>query len=183
MGPTITLRRMRRGAARRTIGDVEPVKYVERLAHRYGKMGFPAYEWTINTEAPLTPLRRPLAECRVAMLTSGGVSRCAAPAWDPDARNDFRLDVIEADAPADDFQVHDSYYETDSAVEDINCVFPIERLREFAAEGLIGSVVDRQWSGFMGRIYNRSKVLTESGPAFAAALAEDDVDLLIAVPA
>lgn len=174
---------MRRGAARRTIGDVEPVKYVERLAHRYGKMGFPAYEWTINTDAPLTPLRRPLAECRVAMLTSGGVSRCAAPAWDPDARNDFRLDVIEADAPADDFQVHDSYYETDSAVEDINCVFPIERLREFAAEGVIGSVADRQWSGFMGRIYKRQHVLEVAAPAFAAELGRDEVDLALLVPA
>jgi len=159
------------------------VKYVERLAHRYGQQGFPPYQWTINTEAPLTPLRRPLAECRVAMLTSGGVSRCAAPSWDPDARNDFRLDVIDADAPADDFQVHDSYYETDSAVEDINCVFPIERLREFAAEGVIGSVAERQWSGFMGRIYKRQHVLEVAAPAFAAELGRDEVDLALLVPA
>ena len=49
--------------------------------------------------------------------------------------------------------------------------------------GEIGSVAKRLWSGFMGRIYNRSKVLGESGPAFAAELHKDEVDLLIAIPA
>jgi NAD-dependent oxidoreductase involved in siderophore biosynthesis len=34
----------------------------------------------------------------------------------------------------------------------------------------------------MGRIYNRSKVLEESGPAFADALLADGVDVLIAAP-
>jgi hypothetical protein len=51
------------------------------------------------------------------------------------------------------------------------------------AAGELGSLAPRFWSGFMGRIYNRSKVLNESAPQFAAELAKDEVDLLIAVPA
>ena len=35
-----------------------------------------------------------------------------------------------------------------------------------AAEGEIGSLAPRLWSGFMGRIYNRTKVIEESAPAF-----------------
>jgi hypothetical protein len=35
----------------------------------------------------------------------------------------------------------------------------------------------------MGRIYNRTKVLEESAPAFVAKLNEDAVDILLAVPA
>ncbi len=53
----------------------------------------------------------------------------------------------------------DSYYDTDDAVEDVNCVFPIDRLRELDEDGTIGSVAPRLWSGFMGRIYKRGYVV------------------------
>ena len=62
-------------------------------------------------------------------------------------------------------------------------VFPIDRLRELKNSGEIGQVAKRLWSGFMGRIYNRSKVLNESAPEFVEKLNEDGVDILIAAPA
>jgi D-proline reductase (dithiol) PrdB len=160
-----------------------PISYVEGLARYYGAMGHPPYQWTINETAPLHRLEKPLRECRVTMLTSGGISLCSAPGFDPLARNDHRLDAIPGDARATDFQIHDAYYDHADADRDINCQFPIDRLREMVAAGAIGSLAPRFWSGFMGRIYNRSKVLNESGPQFAAELAKDGVDLLIAVPA
>jgi D-proline reductase (dithiol) PrdB len=58
----------------------------------------------------MTPLRKPLAQCRVALLTSGGISEKHAEAWDPDARNDFRLDSIPARTASNGFQINDSYY-------------------------------------------------------------------------
>ena len=119
----------------------------------------------------MTPLSKPLSECRVTMLTSGGISQCSMPAWDPMSRNDHRLDAIPNDADVEDFQIHDAYYDHADADADLNCQFPIDRLRELADTGEIGSVADRFWSGFMGRIYNRTKVLEESAPAFAAELA------------
>ena len=161
---------------------MEPIRYVDALNDNYGSMGHPAYRWTINEEAPLHRLDRPLSECTVSLLTSGGLSQCAMPAFDPNARNDHRLDAIAADVPSDDFQIHDNYYDHSDAETDINCVFPIDRLRELVEAGEIGSMADRFWSGFMGRIYNRSKVMEESGPAFADALLADGVDVLIAAP-
>ena len=161
----------------------KPVNYVEALAKHYGEMGFPPYQWSIHEDAPFTPLEKPLKQCRVALLTSGGISRRAAQPWNPDARNDFRLDEIASDAPADDFQIHDSYYDHSDADQDINTVFPLVRLRELVAEGIIGSVSDRHWSGFMGRIYKRSVVNEVEAPRLAELLKEDRVDALIAVPA
>ena len=73
---------------------MEPVKYVNRLNEKYRSLGFPAYEWTINSDAPFTPLRKPLGECCVALLTTSGASRKEVPGFDPDARNDLRLDAI-----------------------------------------------------------------------------------------
>jgi D-proline reductase (dithiol) PrdB len=138
---------------------MEPIRYVEELERYYKSQGFPPYRWTLHESAPLTPLRKPLHECRVSMLTSGGVSHCSAPAWNPAARNDLRLDEV---AP---------------------CVFPIDRLRELAADGVIGSVAARLWSGFMGRIYKRSLVVEQAAPALARELEKDQVDLFLLVPA
>ena len=161
---------------------MEPIRYVDALDSYYGAMGNPPYRWTVNETAPLHRIEKPLNDCTVSLLTSGGVSQCAMPAFDPDARNDHRLDEIDRNADAADFQVHDSYYDHSDADADINCIFPLERLREMVDSSEIGAVADRFWSGFMGRIYNRSKVLEESGPAFADALAEDSVDILVAAP-
>jgi len=161
----------------------EPIRYVEGLAAYYGSMGHPAYQWSVYEDAPWHALSKPVSECRVTMLTSGGISLCAMPGFDPMARNDHRLDQIPVDSDAEDFQIHDSYYDHRDADRDINCQFPIDRLRELVEMGEIGSLAPRFWSGFMGRIYNRTKVLEESAPAYVAELKKDEVDLLIAVPA
>ena len=162
---------------------MEPIRYVDQLNEFYRRQGFPPYDWTVNEGAPLTPLGKPLAHCRVSMLTAGGVSRCAAAPWDPNARNDLRLDEIASDAPSDDFQIHDAYYDHSDADRDLNCQFPIDRLRELAADGVIKDVAPRIWSGFMGRIYKRSAVIGEAAPALAKELEKDRVDLFILVPA
>ena len=162
---------------------MEPVKYVDLLNQRYQMQGFPPYEWTVNDPVALTPLDKEIGDCRVSMLTSGGVSHCSMPTWDAFARNDFRMDVVDPAMPGGDFQVSDSYYDTSDAELDVNTVFPIDRLRELEADGTIGSVAPRLWSGFMGRIYKRTHVLTEAAPALAEELHADDVDLFLLVPA
>jgi D-proline reductase (dithiol) PrdB len=161
---------------------MEPVKYVDRLNEKYRSLGFEPYQWTINKTAPLTPLGKPLSVCRVSMLTTSGASCRGVPGFDPDARNDLRLDAIPADTPADGFEINDNYYDHRSIEADINCQFPIERLRELAADGTIGSIAPRLWSGFMGRIYKRSAIL-EKATEFAEKLKHDGVDLLVVIPA
>ncbi|MEQ8230690.1 MAG: hypothetical protein RKL32_03175, partial [Gammaproteobacteria bacterium] len=106
-----------------------------------------------------------------------------APPFDANARNDLRLDAIPADTPADFFQVHDNYYDHRDASRDINCQFPLGRLHELAADGVIGAVAPRLWSGFMGRIYIRREVEQEAAPAFARELLADSVDVLVVIPA
>ena len=93
------------------------------------------------------------------------------------------MDTVKNDADSRDFDINDSYYDHTDAEADLNCVFPIDRLRELVQDGTIGGVAARFWSGFMGRIYNRTKVLEESAPAFIEKLKEDGVDILIAAPA
>jgi len=161
---------------------MEPVKYVDRLNEKYQSQGFPPYQWTINETAPLLPLDKPVSACRVSMLTTCGASCKGEPGFNPDARNDLRLDAIPVDTPSDSFEINDNYYNHHSVKADINCQFPIERLRELAADGTIGSIAPRLWSGFMGRIYKRSAI-HEKATEFAGELKHDKVDLLVIVPA
>ena len=162
---------------------MKPISYVDELTRHYGSMGFPPYKWTINETAPLTRITKPLAECCVSLLTSGGISHCTVPGFDPDARTDHRLDEIDQNTSNQDFAINDSYYNHTDADQDINCVFPIDRLKELVEDGTIGSIPNRFWSGFMGRIYNRTKLIEESIPAFIDKLREDAVDVLVTAPA
>jgi D-proline reductase (dithiol) PrdB len=162
---------------------MKPIRYVDALNKHYREQGFPPYRWTVNETAPLTRLSKPLSECTVTLLVSGGISQCSAAPFNPNARNDHRVDAIDREASSSDFQIHDAYYDHSDAEADINCVFPLDRLREMAADGEIAAVASHFWSGFMGRIYNRTKLIEESAPAFADKLEEDHVDVLVAVPA
>ena len=162
---------------------IDPISWTGLMKERYEALGFPPYQWSVYDDAPLTPLTRPLAQCAVTMLTSGGVSLKAAPGFDPYARNDFRVDAFERDCPSDGFKIDDSYYPPDDAEQDINCIFAIDRLREMARAGEIGSVTPRLWSGFMGRTYMRSKLMEEVVPAFVQQLKADGTDVFVGVPA
>ncbi len=162
---------------------MEPIQYVARLNEVYKSQGFPPYNWTINDDAPLVRLAKPLNQCRVAMLTSGGVSRKDAPAFNPQARNDLRLDAIDQDTSPHFFAINDDYYNHADADRDINCIFPVDRLRELAADGVIGEVAPHHYSGFMGRIYIRTAIVNDAAPALAQRLRDESVDAFVLVPA
>jgi len=162
---------------------MEPIRYVDKLNKYYRDQGFPPFRWTIFESAPLKPLDKPLSQCTVTLLTTGGVSERSKPGFDPNAKNDHRLDAISSDVASSAFQIHDNYYNHSDAEKDINCIFPVDRLRELEAEGRIGRVAPRVWSGFMGRIYDRTRLTDVSAPEFVRELRKDGVDVLIAVAA
>lgn len=162
---------------------MKPIRYIDLIDRTYQAKGYPAYDWSENQDAPLTPLRKPLAECTVSLLTSGGISHRSREPFNPIAKNDFRLDEIDPSAAGDEFALNDAYYDTRDGEKDLNVIFPLERLRELAEEGAIGRVADRLWSGFMGRIYRRGHLLGEAAPRFADELRKDGVDILVLVPA
>jgi D-proline reductase (dithiol) PrdB len=162
---------------------MEPIAYVKRLNEFYRSQNFPPYRWSTNKTAPLTPLKKPLGQCCVALLTSGGVSHKDVSPFNPQARNDLRVDAIAGDKSSHFFVINDDYYDHADADRDINVIFPIERLRELAGEGVIGGVARHHYSGFMGRIYVRTAVVTEAAPALAKRLIDEEVDALVLVPA
>lgn len=135
-----------------------------------------------NADRPWTVLGRPLAESRVALVTSGGVHVADDPPFnleDPEGDTTFRM--IPSSSRSSDLRVSHSHYDTEPARRDINCLFPIDRIRELAEEGVIGEVAPR-YVGMMGFIPDGRRVAAELAPAVASALANDSVDVAILSP-
>ena len=64
---------------------------------------------------------------------------------------------------------------------DINTVFPIDRLDELAARGVIGSVAVEHLS-YAGNQFDLSAVRLDSGPAGAKRLLAQGVDVVLLTP-
>jgi D-proline reductase (dithiol) PrdB len=101
-----------------------------------------------------------------------------------DKEGDPTFREIRAGARIEDLMITHNYYDHRDADRDVNVVFPIERLRELEAEGVIGGVAPRHFS-FMGHIAGRhiETLVNWTGPEVAKRLKEDGVDAVFLTPA
>jgi D-proline reductase (dithiol) PrdB len=65
----------------------------------------------------------------------------------------------------------------------VNCVYPIERVKELVARSELGSVAPRH-VGMMGHIYGaqRERLVRRSAAEIAGLFKEDGVDLVLVSP-
>lgn len=143
----------------------------------------PDFDWIRFKEpSPLNNLRTKLSDCRVALLGTGGAHLARQAKFD--VRNKYGDDSyreIHSDAAATELVLSHPGYNTRKVSEDPNCVFPLDRLRELAAEGVIGELNHRAFS-FMGYIPLPETLMKERAPAVARKMKEDQVDLVLLVP-
>jgi len=122
-----------------------------------------------------------LSRRRVALITSAGIhKRGDRPFGHGQARNDYRIlpaDMNTADIVMSQMSVN---YDRTGFQQDINVVFPIERLKELAAEGYIGSVADFHYS-FMGAGSSVTRMETKAREV-AQLLKRDNVDAVVLTP-
>ncbi len=143
-----------------------------------------AYPWRRIDPVPVAPLRKPIARCRVALVSSAGfVVPGDEPFSDSVRGGDPSFRVIPADI---DVQALEEHHRSDSfshaGVEaDRNLGLPLDRLHELAAAGEIGSVAPRHIS-VMGSITAPGRFVRRSPPAIADILVEDQVDVALMVP-
>lgn len=127
---------------------------------------------------PWTPLRHPIAEATVALVTTGGVHLHADRPFD--VQNDASFRSIPRAATAADLCITHDKYDRRDATQDINLVFPLQRLRELETEGVIGRVADLHY-GF-GYIRNLDDLLAPAREV-GRRLKRARVDLALLVPA
>jgi D-proline reductase (dithiol) PrdB len=93
---------------------------------------------------PYTPFRGKLEEAIVCLVSTAGVRRKSDVPFNTDGDATWR--VIGSDATAADLAYDDTHYDHACVDQDLNCVFPIDRLRELSREGRIGGLTESHFS-------------------------------------
>ncbi len=120
----------------------------------------------------------PLAERRVAIVSTAGLQQRGDRPFALGA-GDYRL--IRGDTPAGDIVMShvSTNFDRSGFQHDVNVAFPIDRLRELATDGVIGSVADYHYS-FMGATDPEDMAPTVAH--LAPLLAGDGVDAILLAP-
>ena len=126
----------------------------------------------------------PPERCRLALVSSAGFVLPDQEPFDERKRGgdaSFRIIPRDADvATLRDTHRSDAFDHT-GMVADPNLAFPIDRVRELAASGRIGSVNHRHLS-CMGSITAPGRLVRETAPEAAGWLVDDRVDVALLVP-
>lgn len=136
---------------------------------------------------PWTPLRKPLSESRVAIISSAGVALKTDRPFDQDGerRNPWWSDpdyrVIPRGTRTDDIRLYHMHIERSYGESDLDCVMPLTRLEELAQAGVIGEVAPSHYS-FMGYLLRPEEFLRTSVPAIIQRLKAEAVDVVLLVP-
>ena len=163
-----------------------PIPYMARTRDYYLAIGYDTpYRWAHYTGAPFQPLRKPLRESRITIITTaapfdpakgdqgpraaynGGAKFYAVYDGDSSATHDLRIS-------------HVAYDRAHSTAEDAGTWFPLPQLIASAREGRIGEVAPR----FLGAPTNRSHRVTieTDAPEILARCRTDAVDAAVLVP-
>jgi D-proline reductase (dithiol) PrdB len=129
-------------------------------------------------------LKKPLKDCRAALISSAGLVGPDQEPFDDSIRGgDFSFREIPADTDVSTLtDTHRSdLYDHDAIRQDPNLAFPLDRLRELVSMGRIGSL-NRRHLSFMGSITAPGRLVKKTAPPAVRRLVEDGVDVALLVP-
>lgn len=128
-------------------------------------------------QAAFTP-PRPLSECRVALISSAGLMQRGSPNV-PAGASDYRV-IGESVPDADILINHVSVnFDRSAFAEDINTVFPRQRLKELEQQRTIAKAADEHYS-FMGA--TAPEKMESHAHALAAELKSKSINTVCLLP-
>lgn len=125
---------------------------------------------------PYTPFDRDLSDTTIALVSTAGVHLKSQEPYNVEGDASYR--VIPSDTPASELMVTHDHYDHSEADRDINCVFPIDRLRELVADGTIKGL-NPEFFGMMGYTLRMKAVIDETGPEIARRLEHSATELVL----
>lgn len=172
------------------------VSRVHDLIYEWQHRAYSGASRFIYDMAPFTPMRKPLAQSRLALISSSGhfVSgddpepfgvKDMTQEEAQDRIMDFlRAEPVLSEIPTDtlveDLRVRHGGYDIRAAQADPNVNLPVTRLREFEAEGRIGEFASPAYS-FMGAC-SQTRLIKRTGPKWVRLLQERAIDAALLVP-
>ena len=163
-----------------------PIPYMQRTREYYKAIGYTTpYRWAHFLEAPFTPLRKPLAQARLTIITTAAPYQPDKGDQGPGAAYNGSAKFYQAysgDTARDhDLRIsHIGYDRTHTTATDSGTWNPLPALRRAVAGGRIGALTDR----FHGAPTNRSHRVTieTDAPEILRRCQEDGADVALLVP-
>jgi len=162
----------------------EPLRYIERTHAWYGALGYAPYRYAHFAEVPFSPLRRPLTQARVVLLTTAAPYRSelgeqGAGAPYNAAAKFFRVYTLDSRI---DHDLRVSHLAIDRAhiSDDSGTWFPLPALRRAWQRGRFGAIAPQ----VIGVPTNRSQrhCLEVDAPEVSALCLAEGVDVALLVP-
>jgi hypothetical protein len=153
------------------------VSYIDKSREYYAAQGYTQpYTWARHTAVPFAPLKKPLAQCRIGLVTTAsnmdlgsevkgvmaGRAVYAAPS-DP--------------APARLYTEHLFWDKDATHTNDVESFLPLKCLNELAAAGRIGSVSPRFYGAPTD--YSQGRTRLKDAPKILEWMQEDGVDAVL----
>ncbi|MET0444153.1 MAG: glycine/sarcosine/betaine reductase selenoprotein B family protein [Pseudorhodoplanes sp.] len=170
----------------RAAQDDVPIQYMARTRAYYRALGYDApYRWAHNVDAPFQSLKKPLAQSRVAIITTAAPYNPANGDQGPGAIYNGGAKFYQVydgnTSQSHDLRIsHIAYDRVHTKADDSGTWFPLPALKQAAAQGRIGEVAPR----FFGAPTNRSHRVTidTDAPEILARAQADGIDAAILVP-
>ena len=159
------------------MGDLKefPLKY---------RLFLKAYPWRRIDPVPWTPLKKPVAESRLVLISSAGIVTSEQKPFDNSIRGgDASFREIPSDVDVTNLvETHRSDAFDHKGIRlDPNLAFPADRLQELSAAGVIGSLNHRYLS-IMGSITAPGRLIKKTIPQVVPKLVDDQVEIALLIP-
>ena len=126
-----------------------------------------------------TTLGKPVSQARVAIVTSAALHRPGQDRFDLVDIGFRSLDRADRQLVMGHWSPN---FDHTGFQLDLNVVYPIDRLEELAADGVIGDVAPRHFAFAGNQPDTVSEIRLDTGPACAAELGADAVDVVLLTP-
>lgn len=137
---------------------------------------------------PWTPMTKPLAAARIALVTTAGINlRGVDPPFDYEREQrepnwgDPSFRRIPRDVRQEQIQTGHLHINNHDIDRDFNVAIPIGRMLELEAAGVIGSLAATNYS-FMGYQPDTSEWTSKYAPEAARQMKEEGVDAVVLTP-
>lgn len=127
--------------------------------------------------------QKPLAESRLCFVSTAGVQPKGTVPFDTvHPIGDYTFRAVPSRSRPTDLEIHQIKYLTVGANRDLNVIFPIERLQEFVAEGVLGGLAENFFS-FVGYNMHPERLEHELAENLAEAVSREHADVALLCPA
>ena len=141
------------------------------------------YPWVENRRAPFRPARRALPMLNLALVTSAGAYLDGTEPFDTKTfGGDASFREIPIEIGPDDLKWTARGYDPSAVQADMNAQVPIERLKEFEGNGIIGQLNPVFWS-LSGFIPNAARFVATALPELVERVRRYEVQAVLLVPA